>query len=256
MIRLLLPFLLLVQSLVALPARAVETPIPPSPTRWVTDNAGFLPEPARRALDAELQAYERQTGHQIIVWIGQTTGGVPIEDWAVRAFAKWRVGRKGLDDGIALIIMAEDRRIRIEVGYGLEPKVPDITASRIINEVMTPRIRAGDRGGAVQGAIQALTASIEGKPWAPGLASAPRPPPPGRGGSGIGVVQTIVFAFFGLIFLVILITHPSLALYLLYVLMSGGGRGGGGGGYGGGGDGGGFSGGGGRSGGGGASGSW
>jgi uncharacterized protein len=122
---------------------AVETPIPPSPTEWVTDTAGFLSPEVVRSLNARLAAYEQGTGHQLIVYIAPTTGDAPIEDWAVRAFAKWKVGRKGLDDGLALFIMSQDHKMRIEVGYGLEATVPDVVASRIINEVMAPRIQAG-----------------------------------------------------------------------------------------------------------------
>ena len=125
---------------------AAETPIPPSPTEWVTDTANFLSPEAVRSLDARLAAYEQTTGHQLIVYIAPTTGDAPIEDWAVRAFAKWKVGRKGLDDGLALFIMPQDHKMRIEVGYGLEAVVPDAIASRVINEVMAPRIQAGQNG--------------------------------------------------------------------------------------------------------------
>ena len=69
-------------------ARAAETPIPPAPSRWLTDTAGFLSAQTRASLDARLQAYEASTKHQVIVYIGDTTGGVPIEDWAVRAVRK------------------------------------------------------------------------------------------------------------------------------------------------------------------------
>ena len=75
---------------------------------------------AARALDAQLSAYSQQSGHQLIVYIGQTTGDDTLDDWAVRAFAKWKVGRKGIDDGLVLFIMAQDHKLRFEVGYGLE----------------------------------------------------------------------------------------------------------------------------------------
>ena len=90
------------------PASATSTP--PSPTRFVTDGAGFLSAPAQDELEQRLARYERDTGHQVLLWIGQTTGGEPIESWAVRAFAAWRVGRKGLDDGVAVFILAADRK--------------------------------------------------------------------------------------------------------------------------------------------------
>jgi uncharacterized membrane protein YgcG len=86
-----------------------------------------------RTLNARLSEYQQATGGQLIVYVAPTTGDAPIEDWAVRAFAKWKVGRKGLDDGLALFIMPQDRKIRIEVGYGLEAIIPDAIASRVIN---------------------------------------------------------------------------------------------------------------------------
>lgn len=227
--------------------------LPPAPTRWVTDGAGFLSESARQDLDARLQGYERQTGHQVLVWIGRSTGGVPIEDLAVRAFKAWGVGRRGQDDGLVLFIFADDRTARFEVGYGLEGAFPDITASRVIREVLAPKLQAGDRDGAVSAAIEAATAAISGDASAGGLLG---PSPSGRESRGRGqsrpltTGQKVVFGLVALAFLALLITNPSLAFFLLQVIASGGGgRGGGGGG-------GGWSGGGGRSGGGGASGSW
>ncbi len=223
---------------------AAETPIPPSPTQWVTDTANFLSPETVHSLDARLAAYEQATGHQLIVYIAPTTGGAPIEDWAVRAFAKWKVGRKGLDDGLALFIMSKDSKIRIEVGYGLEAVVPDVIASRVINEVMAPRIQAGHPDDAVTAAIDSLTGVIGGQ------ASAPTPAPAPEQSKPISVFRWIVYGIGAILFLALLITHPALAFYLLASIMSGGSGGGGGGG------GGGFGGGGGRSGGGGASGSW
>ena len=227
---------------------AAETPIPEAPTQWVTDTANFLSPEAVRSLNDRLAAYEKATGHQLIVYIAPTTGDTPIEDWAVRAFAKWRVGRKGLDDGLALFIMPSDRRLRIEVGYGLEPVVPDAIASRVISDVMVPRIQAGKHDEAVTAAIDSLTQRIAGQ--STGLPPL-RPPP--ESSTPSSPLRPIFYGILGLIFLGLLITNPSLAIFFLTSILSGG-RGGmrGGYGYGGGG----FGGGGGRSGGGGASGSW
>jgi uncharacterized protein len=222
-----------------------EPPIPPPPTRWVTDQVGFLSPATQQRLDASLAEYERATGHQVLVWIGKTTQPAPTEDWTVRAFKAWRVGRKGIDDGLILFIFSDDRKIRIEVGYGLEPVVTDAQSSRIIREVIAPRIRAGDRDGAVEGGVSALTQLIGG----PGVSDrAPR----GRQPVPISPIQGIILGIIALVVLGFLITHPTLAAMLLFNIFSGG-RGGG---WGGGGGGGGFSGGGGRSGGGGATGSW
>lgn len=222
---------------------AAETPIPPSPTQWVTDTANFLSPETVRSLDARLAAYQQATGHQLIVYIAPTTGGAPIEDWAVRAFAKWKVGRKSLDDGLALFIMSQDHKMRIEVGYGLEAVVPDVTAFRVIDEVMTPRIQAGHPDDAVTAAIDSLIGVIGGQ------ANAPPPTRTPEHSKPWSLFQWIFYGIVGLLILALAITHPTLAFYFLASIMSGSGGGGGGGG-------GGFGGGGGRSGGGGASGSW
>jgi uncharacterized protein len=223
---------------------AAETPIPASPTEWVTDTANFLSPEAVRSLDARLAAYEQATGHQLIVYIALTTGDDPIEDWAVHAFAKWKVGRKGLDDGLALFIMSQDHKMRIEVGYGLEAVVPDAIASRVINEVMAPRIQAGHNDDAVTAAIDSLTQVIGGQAGEPPPTRTPERSKP------LSLFQWIFYGIVAILFLAFAITHPTLAFYFLATIMSGGGGGGGSGG------GGGFGGGGGRSGGGGASGSW
>jgi uncharacterized protein len=225
---------------------AAEVPIPETPTQWVTDTANFLSPETVRTLNARLSQYEQTTGHQLIVYIAPTTGDAPIEDWAVRAFAKWKVGRKGLDDGLALFVMSGDRKIRIEVGYGLEPVVPDAIASRVINEEMVPRIQAGKRDEAITAGVNSLIGAIDRQSTAlPPEAPAPSSPP--------SPLRSIVYGIIGLLMLGLLITHPSLALFFLTAILSGGRGGGGGYGWGGGG---GFGGGGGRSGGGGASGSW
>jgi len=240
-------FILLGGAVCALSAAAVQ--IPPSPSRWVTDTASFLSPPAVQELDRTLERYERDTGHQVLVYIGRTTEGEPIEDFAVKTFAAWKVGRKSLDDGLVLFIMAEDRRVRIEVGYGLEAVVPDIVAGRIINDVLVPKIRAGDPDGGARDAVAAITQAISGKAAEPAGGGGSPEPRSGRGGKDSG--NAILLIIGGIVFLIIFITNPRLALWLLFNMLGGGGRGGGRG-FGGGG----FSGGGGRSGGGGASGGW
>jgi uncharacterized protein len=238
-------------AVVALAAGEARADAPPvAPTRWVTDAAAFLSEGARRELDAQLEAYERQSGHQVLVWIGRTTAAVPLEDFTVRAFAAWHVGRKSLDDGLVLFVFADDRKVRIEVGYGLESRVPDAIASRIIGETIVPRVQAGDRDGAIRAGVAALVAAVDGGAATPRAVSSPASDvaPGVQPAPHLGIGQTILICLVAVAFLILLLTNPSLALYLLFSLISGD-RGGGGGG-------GGYSGGGGRSGGGGASGSW
>ncbi len=224
-----------------------QAKIPPAPDRWATDGAGFLSRQAVAALDARLEDFERQTGHQVLVYVGRTLGaGAVLEDWAVKTFEAWKVGRRGLDDGLVLFIMAEDRKMRIEVGYGLEDRVPDVRAFRVINDILVPGFQAGRQDEAVSAAVSALFGYITG-----GAAAADEQGrPSGAAPRARSVVNMIFIGLAVLVFLFILITNPSLAIWLLISVLSGG-RGGGGRGGGGG-----FGGGGGRSGGGGASGSW
>jgi uncharacterized protein len=238
-----------VAAAAAATAHAQGTPIPPAPTEFVTDNAGFLSAGYVSQLRTQLEDYQRGTGHQLIVWIDRTTGGVPVEDWANRAFTAWGLGRKEINDGVALFIFSEDRKLRIEVGYGLEGNVPDARAGRIIQNDMVPLIRKGDHDGAVKAGVSSLMAAIGGAPE------------PKRGPSGGASLSGVLgFAFFVLIFLIRIrgFTYVGSRRSGWWGGLGGGWGGGGwsgGGGWGGGG-GGGFSGGGGSSGGGGASGGW
>ncbi len=223
-------------ALLSLLAAAPEPP--KTPSRWVTDEAGLLSPRVEAALDQRLEGYQQQTGHQVLVWIGKTTAGEPIELFAERAFRQWKVGRAGLDDGAVLFVFADDRTLRIEVGYGLEPTLTDAVASRIIAERITPLLKAGDPDGAISAGVDALVTTIGGAPLGP-APTTPKLTTPQWVALGVGAVG----------FLLLLIIRPDLALRLLTLMIffgrNGRGRGRGG-----------FSGGGGRSGGGGASGRW
>jgi uncharacterized protein len=230
-------------------AHAAETPIPPSPTRWVTDTASVLTPATRDALDERLAAYNRATGHQVIVWTGTTTGDAPLEDWTIRAFTAWHVGRKKLDDGLALFVFTQDRKARIEVGYGLEGIVTDATASSIIRNQIAPRMKAGDPDGAITAGVSSLLAVIGGEQGA----QAGQTPEPIESSSDTGTFPFWILILFVIIF-IIAVRKARHGGY--YTIGSGGWSSGGGwggsssGGFGG------FSGGGGMGGGGGASGGW
>ena len=223
--------------LAAIVALAVGVPTPP--TRWVEDHAGLMSEPARAALDARLEAYEAATGHQVVVWIGTSHGDAPLADWSVRTFAAWKLGRAKLDDGVAIFVFSSDHAIDIEVGYGLEDRVPDAIASRIVHDVMIPRFRAGDNDGAIAAGADAVLAAIDGKAFV-----APEAP-----SSGPSTLTWVLGAIGVLVVIVLFITHPRAMLFVMWALMRQGGRGGSNRSSG-------FGGGGGRSGGGGARGTW
>lgn len=229
---------------------AAETPIPSKPVAWVTDTAGFMTSEAADTLNKRLESYEKSSGRQIVVYIGKTTGGVPIEDWAVRAFKAWQVGQKGKDNGVVLFIMVDDKRIRIETGYGLEGQLTDALTARIINDVIQPKIHSNDNDQAVTSGVDAIVQTLDGRQL-PDLSSGTSPPttPVKR---ALTFWQLLFYGIVIVLLIIMFVTHPSFTVYLLLNILSGG-RGGSSGGSS---SGGGFSGGGGRSGGGGASGSW
>jgi uncharacterized protein len=147
--------------LLVLPA-AAELKVPPLRAR-VTDLAGKLPAERARALEERLASFERETSHQIGVLIVPTLEGEPIESFSMRVAEAWRLGQKGRDNGLILVIASEDRSARIEVGYGLEGVVPDVVAKRVLEDVMFPRLRAGDFAGGIEAAVDALMRAARGE---------------------------------------------------------------------------------------------
>jgi len=229
---------------------AAAPPVPPAPTRWVTDTAGLMTATGRDALDTRLETYQKTTGHQVIVWIAPTLSGEVMEEWCPRVFTAWGIGRKGKDDGVALFVFPQDKQLRIEVGYGLEEKLPDIYLGRIIEQAMKPELVAGHGDVAITNGVDQVLSRIGDDPGTAGLAPLTEPH------HGFGWFWITVFIIVGIALLAGAITHPQLA-WILFDIISSMSRGGGGSSWGGGGGGGGgFSGGGGRSGGGGASGHW
>lgn len=108
---------------------------PPTPTQWATDTAGYIEPGEVQALNVKLRAYQQRTDHHMLVWItNRRLGPEKLEDFTFRAFNSWGIGRDGHDDGIVVFVFPADRKIRIEVGYGLERLVPDAEATRILVE--------------------------------------------------------------------------------------------------------------------------
>ncbi|MFN3884709.1 MAG: TPM domain-containing protein [Rhodocyclaceae bacterium] len=276
MIRWLTALCVAVLSFFALAADGLA-PIPPLTAR-ITDLTGTLTAEQRAALEDRLAQLEREKGAQIAVLLLPTTRPETIEQFGIRLAEAWRVGRKGIDDGVIVIVAKDDRAVRIEVGYGLEGAIPDAVAKRIIEERIVPRFRAGDFYGGLSDAAETLARIIAGEPL---------PPPRGERASGalpesegavfllflLGMFARFVRVLFGLLgalvvagvagvlawlFFGSLLLAAVVAIFVLILSFASGGRsgwssGGGGGGYSGSG---GWSGGGGGFGGGGASGRW
>ena len=122
----------------------------------VVDAAGVLDDTTQAQLDTELDDYQARTTNQIAVAIVETTGDESIEDYSIDLARSWGVGVKGKDNGVVLVLAIDDRKMRIEVGRGLEGDLTDLESGRIIRDVLRPRLQDGDYAGAVRDGVQAI----------------------------------------------------------------------------------------------------
>ena len=153
-------------------AQAKPEPIP-AIAGWVTDTTGTLNNDQKNALNEQLKAVEQEKGAQIVILMVPTTGEETIEQYALRAFEQWEIGRKKVDDGILLVVAKDDRRMRIQTGYGLEGAVTDLQAGRIIREQMTPRFIEGNFYAGIQAATDSLVGLVNGEELPPPPKNAP-----------------------------------------------------------------------------------
>ena len=262
---------------------SAQVPVPPL-TGHVIDQTGTLSAEQKATLEQTLTAFEARKGSQLAVLMVASTAPEEVEQYALRVAEQWKLGRKKVDDGAILVVAKDDRAMRIEVGYGLEGALNDLTSKRIISETILPRFKSQDFYGGITAGVAQVIRVIDGEPL---------PAPSARSSQGIGDVQqyapmlfilalavggvlrailgkvpgslvtggvVAVIAWFvvGAVSMAVLAGVIALVVTLMCGGMLGRGLGGyyGGGGRGGGGGGGGFSGGGGGFGGGGASGRW
>ncbi|MES2030011.1 MAG: YgcG family protein [Pseudomonadota bacterium] len=151
--------LLLCWSVAALADVAV-----PALSGRVVDQTGTLSESDRASLDSTLRDFEARKGSQIAVLIVPTTAPEAIEQYSIRVAEAWKLGRKKVDDGAILLVAKNDRKLRIEVGYGLEGALTDVTTRRIIDEIITPRFKAGDFAGGISAGVNQVIKVIDGEP--------------------------------------------------------------------------------------------
>jgi uncharacterized protein len=136
------------------------------PELWNTrihDDAGILQPSTIASLENQLKVFEDSTSNQIAILTVTSLDGDPIEEYALRVAEKWKLGQAQKDNGVLLLIAKDDRKMRIEVGMGLEGPLPDALCNRIIRNEMAPRFRQGDFDGGVQAAVNAIIQSIKGE---------------------------------------------------------------------------------------------
>lgn len=153
-------FVLCLTRIAAVAQGEVNLPELKSP---VTDLTSTLTTAQRVSLDSFLTQYSRLNGSQVAVVILPGTGEETIEQYSIRLAEKWKIGREGTDDGVILVIAKDDRKIRIEVGYGLEGAIPDAYAKRIIETIILPEFRSGDFYHGITAGVNAITSLINGE---------------------------------------------------------------------------------------------
>lgn len=156
----------------------------PALNQRVTDLTQTLSAKEVQTLEQQLASFEQQKGSQLAVLIVNTTQPVSLEEFAIRVAEQWQLGRKGVDDGLILIVAKADRQLRIEVGYGLEGVIPDAIAKRVISEVIVPRFKENDYAGGITAGMNQLMALIDGEP----LPSPDRQQTSSRGNDAMGML--------------------------------------------------------------------
>ena len=198
-------------------------------TGRVTDNADILSKETRRTITESLKAHEQKTGNQIAVLTIPSLEAESIEEYAVAVFNSWKLGQKGKDNGILVVVAPNDRRMRIEVGYGLEGTIPDGLAGNIIRTLMTPQFKTGNYNDGIQSGIKAIIEVLEGRKIATEESTAVGKEK-GKSTSGLGLddmglsiterilLGAFIFGIIGL-FTVIGILTPGVGWFLYFFLI-------------------------------------
>jgi uncharacterized protein len=154
-----------------------QAAVPPA-TAHVIDQTGSLDAVQAGTLETRLSAFEREHGTQVVVLIVPTTAPETIEQFGIRVADQWRIGRKGVDDGVIVLVALKDRAARIEVGYGLEGVLTDAASHRILAEAMAPKLRAGDIAGGVSDGVDRILSTLSAAAGSSSVSSPGRAAPP------------------------------------------------------------------------------
>ena len=197
----------------AAPLAALEVPFL---SGRVVDLAGLLTESEKQAIEQQLAAFEQKTGAQIAVLTIPSLEGEPLEDYSMRVVETWKLGGAERDDGVLLLVARDDRKMRLEVGYGLEDELTDLVAGRILDHVMRPLFREGKFGPGIAAGVDAILGTLEGLDVLP--------PEPATGiGAGAAGGRFFMFALYlvvvGVFSLIALLTSGPQSWFLYFLLM-------------------------------------
>ncbi|MCJ7663316.1 MAG: TPM domain-containing protein [Desulfobacterales bacterium] len=186
---------LLVSSICVVAAACAWAAIPATPQGWVSDFSGIIADTTKTQIDALCADVKKSTGAEIAVVTVPSLDGMSVEEYAVKLFEKWGIGEKDKDNGVLFLIAPNERKTRIEVGYGLETVITDGRAGEIIRETIIPFFKAGDYNqGILQGSMQ-IAALITGKDFVP---SVPIPSSESRSDEPPWPIKVVIILFFAL----------------------------------------------------------
>jgi uncharacterized protein len=202
-------------------------------TGRIVDAAHLISPDLAASLSQEMAAHERRTGNQVAILTLPSLQGEPLEEFSHRVATTWKLGQKGTDNGVLLLVAVQDRRIRIEAGYGLEGVLTDAVTSRIIRNEMVPRFRAGEPAQGIAAGLRAILGTIEGTYTVPANTSRPvQRESQGRGnvflvavlvGAVIGTVLSVTRTSLGFVSGGLLSFVIALSLGLLMAVLAGAG---------------------------------
>ncbi len=175
-------------------------------TGRVNDYADLIPAETEARIEAKLAALESATGAQMAVLTIASLEGEVLEEYSLKVAETWALGRAEEDDGLLLLVARDDRKMRLEVGYGLEGRLTDLQSGRILNNILRPRFREGDFGGGIEAGVDAIVGTLQGEDVVP-------PDPPPSGGSGISDAPWLFRLVFVGIFLLVVGTFSTAALF-------------------------------------------
>lgn len=210
----LVPFLTLVCLLWSGPSAAREIPFLSG--RFV-DEAGLLDEAGEQALEDRLARLEAETGAQLVVLTIPSLQDEVLEDYSLRVAETWGLGSADRDDGVLFLVAVEDRKMRLEVGYGLEPVLTDALSGRILRNVVRPRFRDGDMAGGIEAGVEAVASVIAGTPADHVV---PREAPGQRPSGGEMLLMAVIFLCTVGLFSVMALATPGCISWFLYLFLA------------------------------------
>ena len=188
-------FSFLIFSLLLAAAAAPALDVPPL-RGYVNDYAGMISPAAKTRIETELRNFERSDSTQVFILTIPSLQGETLEDFSIKVAESWKAGQKGRDNGVIVLVAKAERKIRIEVGRGLEGRLTDLTAGQIVDLVIKPRFSRGDFDGGFIAAASAIIDAVRGE-----FKAQPRKPPPQKGGSFSPFFAFLIFGGIALFFL-------------------------------------------------------